>query len=469
MNLKGKKVTVVGLGISGLSAAKLLFRSGAKVSVTDNGNSPDLSKTKELLNGMGIEVEIGAHTEGFIKDRELVIVSPGVDKNALPILWAKKNGIPIIGEIELASYFCKAPIAAITGSNGKTTVTTMTGEILKAGGKNTYVCGNIGLPFCDVAMDARADDVIVLEVSSFQLAGTVNFKPNAAIILNVTGNHLDKHDSMKDYLETKFRIFKNQGKGDWTILNYDDPVLRGVGATFMTPVGAGRINPTPTKGLTSDVMYFSRFKKVKGAFIDGDGIFLNINGTGVRICSKSEICLKGEHNIENILASALAGSYFNIAPEVIRKVVTGFKGLPHRFEYVDSKDGVTFINDSKSTSVGAALRALEAIESPVLLIAGGRDKGSDFTLIKDLVREKVKKVVLLGEASSKIRKSLDGATNFKEANSMAEAVQYAYDSAVKGDCILLSPMCASFDMFRNFEERGEEFKKSVRRICDRPE
>ncbi len=450
MNLKGKHVTVVGLGISGLSAAKLLLKAGARVSVTDNGNGDNLHKNKELLDGMGVNVEIGTHTEGFIKGSEMLIVSPGVDTNSLPILWAEKEGIPIIGEIELAFSFCKAPIIAITGSNGKTTVTTLTGELLKAGGIKSYVCGNIGLPFCDVAMDADAGDVVVLEVSSFQLTRTINFKPKVSVILNVTENHLDKHGNLQEYLDSKLKIFKNQSAGDKTILNYDDPNLKSVEAT-------------------SDVLYFSRFKEVRGAFADKDAVFLNVDGTKVKICTKGEVSIKGEHNIENIMAAVLLASCFNINPDVMRKVVTNFKGLPHRFEYAGSKDGITFINDSKSTSVGATIRALESLELPVLLIAGGRDKGSDFTLIKDLVREKVREVVLLGEAGPKIRKALDGVTDFKKAGSMDEAVQCAYTSAVQGDCILLSPMCASFDMFHNFEERGEEFKKSVRRICGKPE
>lgn len=453
MNLKDKKITVVGLGVSGLSAAKLLLRAGANVSVTDNGNGDNLHKNKKILDGMGIKkVETGNHTEGFIKGSEMLIVSPGVDTNSLPILWAEKKGIPIIGEIELAFSFCKAPIIAITGSNGKTTVTTMTGELLKAGGIKSYVCGNIGLPFVEIAMDANAGDVVVLEVSSFQLARTINFKPKVSVILNVTENHLDKHENLQEYLDSKLRIFKNQSAGDRTVLNYDDPILKGAG-----------------KGLISDVLYFSRFKKVRGAWTDEDAIFLNVDGTKVKICTKGEVSLKGEHNIENIMAAVLLASCFNVHPNTMRKIVTNFKGLPHRFEYVGSKDGITFINDSKSTSVGATIRALESMELPVILIAGGRDKGSDFTLIKDLAREKVREVVLLGEAGPKIRKALDGVTGFKNADSMDEAVQCAYTSAVRGDCIMLSPMCASFDMFHNFEERGEEFKKSVRRICGKPE
>ncbi|MBI3008802.1 MAG: UDP-N-acetylmuramoyl-L-alanine--D-glutamate ligase, partial [Candidatus Omnitrophica bacterium] len=318
MNLKGKHVTVVGLGISGLSAAKLLLKAGARVSVTDNGNGDNLHKNKELLDGMGVNVEIGTHTEGFIKGSEMLIVSPGVDTNSLPILWAEKEGIPIIGEIELAFSFCKAPIIAITGSNGKTTVTTLTGELLKAGGIKSYVCGNIGLPFCDVAMDADAGDVVVLEVSSFQLTRTINFKPKVSVILNVTENHLDKHGNLQEYIDSKLRIFKNQSAGDKTILNYDDPNLKSVEAT-------------------SDVLYFSRFKEVRGAFADKDAVFLNVDGTKVKICTKGEVSMKGEHNIENIMAAVLLASCFNINPDVMRKVVTNFKGLPHRFEYAGSK------------------------------------------------------------------------------------------------------------------------------------
>lgn len=450
--MQNKRVTVVGLGVSGLSAAKLLIRLGASVSVTDSGSGEGICKNREELCSMGVHVEVGRHTEGFIKGSEMLIVSPGVDTNSLPILWAEKEGIPIIGEIELAFSFCKAPIIAITGSNGKTTVTTMTGELLKAGGIKNYVCGNIGLPFCNIAMDAAPGDVVVLEVSSFQLTRTINFKPKASVILNVTENHLDKHDNLREYLGSKLRIFKNQSAGDKTILNYDDPALRGAGATP-----------------TSDILYFSRFKEVRGAFADEDAVFLNVDGTKVKICTKREVSLKGEHNIENIMAAVLLVSCFNVHPDTMKKVVTNFKGLPHRFEYAGSKNGITFINDSKSTSVGATIRALESLELPVILIAGGRDKGSDWTLIKDLVRQKVKKVVLIGEAGPKIRKALDGVTGFKKAGSMDEAVQCAYTSAVQGDCILLSPMCASFDMFHNFEERGEEFKKSVRGICGKPE
>ena len=437
MELENKKVTVIGLARSGYSAALLLKSLGCKVSVTDKGDTQDIQNRAAKLRESGIEVEIGRHTDDFIYGRDYLVTSPGVPDNSDPFRWAGEKRIPIISEVELAYRYCPAPIIAVTGTNGKSTTTTLIGQILKDAGKDVIVCGNIGNPFTGELSKIKKDSIVVLEISSFQLQRTKQFKPKVAIILNISQNHLDRHDDLKDYESAKAKIAANQDGSDYAILNYDDFNVKKMGDSFK-----------------SRTLFFSKFNKVKGAFFQGGKIFVNLN-TEEEIIGQDQLILKGSHNIENVMASSIACRIFGVTPESIARTLKEFKGLEHRFEYVLSIDGVDFINDSKATSVGAAEQALRSCEKPVILIAGGRDKGSDFTPMKELLRKKVKKLVLIGEAKTKIKKSVSGSTQIQEAQTLQDAVEESFKSASPGEIVLFSPMCASFDMFRDFEHRGE--------------
>lgn len=425
MELRGKKVTVVGLGKSGLAAAKLLLEQGAEVSITDCADTEEIRKNiKKLLgtereNKPVVRLQIGMHTDGFIQGRDFVVTSPGVAEDSLPIQSAQECGIPIISEIELASRFCPCPIVAVTGTSGKTTVTTLIGMVLNAAGKRAVVCGNIGRPFCEAVESLTPGHIVVLEVSSFQLSRCFNFKPYIAVLLNLSSNHLDRHRDFNEYVQTKARIFSKQTENDWAVLNIDDPVVESL---------ADRI-----KGC---IRWFG----------------MDIN--------------------PDLEAVKTVGELFNISCAATDKTLSKFKGLPHRLEYIDTVRGIRFVNDSKSTTPASLIWAIRNIDRPIVLIAGGRDKEMDFSPIKDALCElkiqdskpAVKHTILIGETKHRIRAVLDNIVPVQEADSLREAVSYAVNIAQEGDCILLSPACASFDMFKNYEERGDTFKKIVKAL-----
>ena len=447
---KGKKVTVAGLAKSGMAAAFLLKKLGAKVWATDSGSSETLKEARGLLEWKGIKVELGRHTPEFVKDKDLVVISPGVPEDSPVLKLAAEYKIPVIGEIELGYICCKAPIIAVTGTNGKSTTTTLIGEILKEAGKHTVVCGNIGNPFCGEIAKVKKNSVVVLEVSSFQLESINTFRPHVAVVLNISQNHFDRHPDLRAYIDAKSRIFENQGKDDWAVLNYDDPLVRKLKA-----------------GTKAKTLFFSRKNKKAAAFYEGGSVFIGIGRKAQKICGVSDLKIKGTHNVENVLACLCVASIFGISPKKIKDALTGFRGLEHRFEHVRTVGGVEFINDSKGTTVLATVMALESCGKPVILIAGGHDKGSDFRKAREVVGAKVKKLVLIGEAKDKIRDHLEGAAPYLFAGTMEDAVNKAFLDAEDGDCVLLSPMCASFDMFRNFEERGKVFKQIVRTLKDK--
>jgi len=407
---RDKKVTVVGLARSGLACANLLFDLRAEVSVTDNQDNDLTRSNASKIKSKEIKVELGKHSQEFIRGRDLLVISPGVPNDALPVIWASAFNIPIISEIELAWVLCPAAIIAVTGSNGKTTVTALIGKILEAQGKKVFVCGNIGNPFSGELEIMREGDFVSLEVSSFQLERIVNFKPKISVMLNFSINHLDRYKNMQEYLEAKKRIFMNQDKTDYLVLNFQDGVLREL-----------------AKETKAEVVYFP-----------------------------------GEDKLNPNQAAVLAvGSILGIEKELILGVFREFKGIEHRLEYVLEINSIKFINDSKSTTVDSALWALENIQSPIILIAGGKDKGVDYGAILDLARKKVKEVILIGEAKKKIASAFKGALSIDEAATLEEAVAKAFSKARAGDCVLLSPMCSSFDMFSSYEERGNIFKKAV--------
>lgn len=416
-NYRNKKITVIGLARSGIAAANLLKGLGAKVFVTDSANNPKVKLAAADLRAKGIEVETGTHTVDFIRGKDWVVVSPGVPNESQALLWAKEFNIPVISEIELAWSQCPATVIAVTGSNGKTTVTTLIAEALKAKGSRCFALGNIGSPFSACVQDATCADYVSLEVSSFQLERIESFRPHAAVITNFTQNHLDKNHrgyaDMNEYLAAKKRIFINQKKDDYLVLNEDDPVLKSL-----------------SKEAKSKIIFFHAESG------------LNANQSAVMAVA----------------------SIFGVSEDHCRDVFRDFKGMEHRLEFVRTFKGVSFINDSKATTTDSTRWALNSISSRAVLIAGGQDKGLDYAGISDILKEKVRALILIGEAREKIKKALEGVLPIKEASSLEEAVNAGLKEAQNGDTVLLSPMCASFDMFDDFEHRGKVFKEIVNRL-----
>ncbi|MBI5193780.1 MAG: UDP-N-acetylmuramoyl-L-alanine--D-glutamate ligase [Nitrospirae bacterium] len=447
MNFRNKKTLVVGLGKSGLAASRLLMREGAIVTATDRRLFDALpDDAKELVN-QGVKIDAGFHSNETFLSSDLIVLSPGVPADMLQITEAKSNGIRVIGEAELAYDFLNAPLIAVTGSNGKSTTTTLIGEIIKAKGDSVFVGGNLGTPLSEYVLSGGKYSCIVAELSSFQLETIEKFKPQISILLNISPDHLDRYHSMKEYEDAKFRIFENQGNSDFSIINSDEYWSRGFNSR--------------TKG---KVVTFSRKSKVEnGVYVDNGKVVSSIeNHTGV-ICEVSGIAIKGVHNLENSMAAVAAALLWGCSPEIIANTLKEFKGLEHRLEFVRELNGVKYINDSKGTNVGAVMKSIEGFSEPVLLIAGGRDKAGDFTPLRPLIKDKVKKLILIGEAREKIKSALGQAAETVYADSLEEAVDIARRSSEKGDVVLLSPACASFDMFKNFEDRGRRFKEIVRK------
>ncbi len=413
---KGKKVVVAGFARSGLACANLLYDLGAEVSVTDLQNTGSIRLNSLKLKSSDIKFELGKHSKGFIQGRDILVISPGISDQALPVVWAKEFNIPIISEIEVASILCPATIIAVTGSNGKTTTTTLIGRIIEASGKKVFVCGNIGNPFTGEVKNLSEGDFVSLEVSSFQLEKIKTFKPKIAVILNFSQNHLDRYKDMQEYLEAKKRIFMNQDKSDLLVLNRQDTILCDI-----------------AKEASSQVVYFC----------DERGF----NPDQSAVLSVAEI--------------------LNIKREVCLNVFSGFKGLEHRMEYVAKINGIDFINDSKATTVESAVWALKNIKPSIILIAGGKDKGVDYSLVLRETIGKVRKAILIGEAKDKIRSAFRNSLPVEDADTLPDAVKMAFDSASSGDSVLFSPMCSSFDMFKDYEERGRVFKQAVYNLVHR--
>ena len=452
MELNGKRVLVVGLGKSGVASALFLKAYGARVTVSDTKSGDDLRNEIPVLLDHGITVETGGHGERTFQGQDLIVVSPGVPIDAPPLAQARSLGESVIGEIELAAQFLLGPIIAITGSNGKTTTTTLTGEIMAAGGFPTLVGGNIGTPAISLAERATRDSVIVLEVSSFQLETIQTFRPKVSVVLNVTPDHLDRHRTFDAYVNAKARIFENQRGDDFTVLNTDDPTCVSMAAR--------------TK---AQVFWFSRQKEVeRGAWVR-EGAVLFRDSRGQReILQVSDIPLKGAHNLENVLAAVCAGALMGCAPEKIRQAVANFKAVEHRLEFVATIRGVDYYNDSKATNVDATIKALESFPANIHLILGGKDKGSDYSVLNDLLRQRVKRVYTIGAAAAKIESQIvstkNGGPELVHAETLENAIRKASTIAQPGDIVLLAPACASFDQFKNYEQRGGLFKEIVRSL-----
>jgi UDP-N-acetylmuramoylalanine--D-glutamate ligase len=444
MDLNNKRVLVVGLGKSGVASALFLKEHGARVTVSDTKSGDELRNEIPVLLDHGITVETGGHGERTFRGQDLIVVSPGVPVDAPLLVQARAMGEPVVGEIELAAQFLPGPIVAITGSNGKTTTTTLVGEIMTAGGFPTLVGGNIGTPAISLVERAERGTVFVLEISSFQLETIRTFRPEIAVVLNVTPDHLDRHRTFATYVDAKARIFENQDGRDFAVLNADDPTCVSMAAR--------------TK---AQAFFFSRRKEVQqGAWVRDGNIVFRRSDVQREVLQVSEIPLKGAHNLENVLAAVCASILGGCSPEEVRKAVQSFKAVEHRLEFVATIHGVDYYNDSKATNVDATIKALESFPANIHLILGGKDKGSDYTVLNDLLRQRVKRVYTIGAAAAKIESQIKG-VEVVHAETLDNAIRKANAASEPGDVVLLAPACASFDQFKNYEQRGKMFKEIV--------
>ncbi len=452
MDVKGKKVVVVGLARSGVGAANLLHEFGASVTVTDKKKPEELGPYIEELRP-GIQSYLGGHPPGLFEEADLIVISPGVPLSIAPLKAASERGVTIIGELELAYKVVggKTAFLAITGTNGKSTATSLLDTMLNKGGITTLLGGNIGNALTKALTEKVSADFIVAEVSSFQLETVHDFKPKGAAILNITPDHLDRYASMSDYIDAKCRIFLNQDREDFIVLNADDPMTAEIIKRIAKQ--RGRVGP--------HIFYFSRKKEIAGAWYKNGVINFDLPGLSSFTLDPSSFRIRGVHNIENAMAASVMALLSGCDPGAVSAALAEFPGLEHRLEFVREIDGVSFINDSKGTNVGAVVKSLESFNVPVVLIAGGRDKDGDFTQLRSLVRERVRALILIGEAGDKIRKALGDSTRIIMEDSLDSAVKEARGIASPGDIVLLSPACASFDMFRDFEHRGRRFKELV--------
>ncbi len=447
MELKGKKVLVVGLGKSGLAAALFLRRRGAQVTVSDVRSAEALGRDIPALLDEGIMVETGGHGLLTFRRQDLIVVSPGVPLDTPELVQVKKFGLPILGEVELAARFLKGKTLAITGSNGKTTTTSLCGEILAAEGLRVQVGGNIGVPVIALVDDSRDDGWSVLEVSSFQLETVERFRPQIAVILNITPDHLDRHGSFANYVAAKERIFANQAEEDALVLNADDEAASRSAARAK-----------------SRIFWFSRTRIVRQGTFVHDGVVhfrASEQAAPEPILKVSSIPLKGEHNVENVLAAVCATRLAGVHPEAIRTAVENFHAVEHRLEFVANIQGVDYYNDSKATNVDASMKAIAAFPSGIHLILGGKDKDSDYRVMRPLLETRVKVVYTIGAAAEKIAGHIEGAARIVNSGTLDAAVTAASEAAQPGEVILLAPACSSFDQFENYEQRGQVFKELV--------
>lgn len=444
----GARVLVVGLGITGLWTARWLTKQGAYVTVTDMKKESDLDPgvVRELRESE-VALEFGGHTKDAFIHSDAIIISPGVPHDMPHLRSAVGEGIPVLGEIELASRFVDVPIIAVTGTNGKSTVTEFVGKMLENAGMKVFVGGNIGTPLMAFVAEQQEADYLVLEVSSFQLDTIETFCPFVSIILNITPDHLDRYTDMEAYARSKLRIYENQRPGHYLIINDDDPRLGSV---------------SPPTGITT-LRYRLNRKKETNAFLE-EGIVRAGLSDNRHSFSLDHFALPGSHNQENLLAGVLAGMVLGIDNGTIQKAIDDFRGLPHRIEYVGQANSIRFYNDSKATNVDAAGRSIAGFHSPVILIAGGRHKGADYSPLVETGRGRLKGAVFLGEAKKLLAKAFEGTVAYNLVDRMEQAVDRAFSMAGPGDVVLLAPACASFDMFTDYRHRGDVFKNAVKRL-----
>ena len=445
MNIDGKKISIIGAVRSGIGAANLAKRRGGIPFVSDAASETTLAQNIQALKDVGIEYETGGHS-ARVYDCDFMVVSPGVPSDAKVILNAKEKGIKILSELEFASRFCEGTIVGITGTNGKTTTTTALDFVLKQAGRKSYSAGNIGLAFSEIADKMKKDEIVSLEISSFQLDFISSFRPKYSVILNITPDHLDRYENdFQKYIDSKIKIASNQKEDDYFIYWNEDEFIN-----------ANKNN------LSVEEFPFTIEKNLpKGIYVENGEIVFALNGNKETVCTTSDIRLKGKHNLMNLLAVAAIAKLIGLTNEEIKNGLAEFPGVEHRLEFVRKLNGVTFINDSKATNVESVWYALQSFENPLILILGGKDKGNDYSRIKELVAERVKKIIAIGSSANKISEFFEGVVPVDVQLTMEDAVESGYQSAEEGDVVLLSPACASFDMFDNYEHRGEVFKKIV--------
>lgn len=451
MKLDKKTVLVFGTGLSGISAVGFLEDITDKIIVYDTNASLDTETIREkLTDSFTGEIVLGELKEEYLETVSLAVLSPGVPTDLPVVNRIREKNIPVWGEVELAYYKAKGQIAAITGTNGKTTTTSLVGDIMKAYFEEVFVVGNIGIPYTDIACKTSETSVTVIEMSSFQLETIVDFRPQVSAILNITPDHLNRHHTMENYIAAKLNIAKNQGADDVCILNYEDEVLREAG-----------------KGLKTNVLYFSSLRKLeKGIYLEGDNIIYSDGNNTETIVDVTQMNIFGRHNYENTMAAIGIALSLKVPVEVINKAVRNFVAVEHRIEFVTTKNGVKYYNDSKGTNPDASIKAIESMPAPTCLIAGGYDKGSEYDEWLEAFKGKIKALVLIGQTKDKIAEAArkHGFHDIYMANSLQEAVEICHRLSQEGDCVLLSPACASWDMFPNYEERGRLFKEYVRNL-----
>jgi len=450
-DLAGKRVLVVGLARTGVAVSLFAAAYGATVTATDEKPESALGETAARLGAAGVDLKLGGHPPDIFFEQDLIVVSPGVPVALPPLVLADVSGIPVWSEIELSWRLLRGKLVAITGSNGKTTTTSLVAHILETAGIPTLVGGNIGAPLISQVESSADSSVTVAEVSSFQLEAIEAFRPEIGVLLNLTPDHLDRHASFEEYAAVKMRLFENQLERDFAILNADDPEV------------------TKRMPARSHVFWFSRQKRVaEGAFLLDDQIIFRHEGSEIAVGKRSEIPLRGEHNVENVLAACAAAYLAGAEPAAIANGIKTFRGVEHRLEFVRDVGGVAFYNDSKATNVDAALKAIEAFPGPLVVILGGKDKGSPYTALGDALRTRGRAALLIGESAEKIAADLGGSVASVKAGTLDRAVQLAADRAQPGDVVLLAPACSSFDQFENYEERGRAFKQLVAQLENRP-
>ena len=449
-NLKGRSVTVVGLGKSGLAAARFCRSAGAAVTVSEAGQAEGFSDASTQLESAGVTLEFGPHRRETFEKADLIVLSPGVPHTIPPFAAARRRGIPVIGEMELAARFIREPVAAVTGTNGKTTTTELLGAMLKASGFQVFVGGNIGNPLIEYVENATPVEWLVVEVSSFQLDTMETFHPRIGCLLNISEDHLDRYPDFAAYAASKWRLFQNQTANDTAVVN---------GA--LIPEGAP---PVPLAGTTLFFNGSPQGQPLSAVFREGAMILDGVPGRPRVTIDLSAMPLVGRHNAENAAAAGLAAMAAGASPEGIQAALNDFRGLPHRVTLVGEIEGVRYYDDSKATNVDAVVRALESFEGPVVLIMGGRDKGGSYRRLESLLRAKVSHLIVLGEAAPIIRTALGGIVPLQAAADMADAVRLAAGCARGGDVVLLSPACSSFDMYTSYHHRGEDFCRHVQQL-----
>ncbi len=448
---QGKMVLVLGFGQSGQSAARLLLDLGANVTIVEEQSTPELLSTAEAFSQRGAKIVFGGEYQETKEVPELLVVSPGVSKDHALVQQLVHRKIPVIGELELASWFIHDPVIAVTGTNGKSTTVRLIGEMLQQSGKHIFVGGNLGIPLCEAIQrpintsKENVYDYVVVEVSSFQLETIHHFHPWIAVLLNITPDHLDRHKTEEQYVSAKRRIFENQTSTDWSLVNADDPLVQ----SCVVSTGGSR-------------MTFSRHHPVEsGAFVANREVRAIVGGREYHLFDDSQVPLRGGHNVENVLAAIGVSLLCGCSQESIGEALQQYSPVEHVLEPVREWRGITFINDSKGTNVDATIKAIQSFQEPLVLILGGQDKGGDFSQLTGYLQKQTRGVIVIGEASNTIAESLGGSVSLTRAETLEAAVKEAARIAEAGDVVLFSPSCASFDMFRNYRHRGMEFKRIV--------